>query len=135
MKNEIKLTALSQQPDPVRSSNVATAVRVSSTVKTDVPVCIPKDTVRHILRSYTLSHVEPYINKQMLLGHHLGVKGTIEKLLAAGDEKAVKIQEMVNQLIHGCKREKIGFTSCSLPILPCTSLKRIKFSFTIQITR
>ncbi len=61
---------------------------------------VPKDTDRHIVKSYTISHIHPYINKQMLLGHHLGVKGNIEKLLASGDEKAVKVNEMVNQLIE-----------------------------------
>ena len=35
----------------------------------------------------------------MLIGHHLGVKGNIKKLLAAGDEKATKVNEVVNELI------------------------------------
>ncbi|MDF2903989.1 MAG: methionine synthase, partial [Bacillus sp. (in: firmicutes)] len=104
LEKDAKLSVLNQQPAIVNTSNVATAVRVASTVKTDVPVFIPKDTNRHIVKTYTLAHIEPYINKQMLIGHHLGVKGNIEKLLAAGDEKAVKLNEMVNQLIEEAKK-------------------------------
>ncbi len=105
LEKQTKLNTLNQQTNSGIISSVATAVRAKSNVKTDVPVSIPKDTVRHIVRSYTLSHVEPYINQQMLLGHHLGVKGTIEKLLASGDEKAVKIHEMVQKLITEAKEK------------------------------
>ena len=82
---------------------VATVEKVVPSVRTDVPVLVPNDTNRHVVKSYTLSHVEPYINKQMLIGHHLGVKGNIEKLLAAGDEKATKVNEVVNNLISTAK--------------------------------
>jgi 5-methyltetrahydrofolate--homocysteine methyltransferase len=94
---------------PVQSSYegrspVATAVRTSSAVSTKVPVFVPKDTKRHLLTSYSLSHIEPYINQQMLLGHHLGVKGNIAKLLAAGDEKALKVKEIIDELIVESKK-------------------------------
>lgn len=99
-KEEKQAAQFLQQTDAVRTSSAATAVKVKSSVRTDVPVYVPKDTDRHVIKSYTISHIHPYINKQMLLGHHLGVKGNIEKLLASGDEKAVKVNEMVNQLIE-----------------------------------
>ncbi|MGJ7921525.1 methionine synthase [Neobacillus sp. LXY-4] len=104
LEKETKRSLLDQQAEVVKTSSVATAVRVGSNVRTDVPVYLPKDTDRHVVKSYTLAHIEPYINKQMLLGHHLGVKGNIEKLLASGDEKAVKINEMVTQLIEDAKK-------------------------------
>jgi 5-methyltetrahydrofolate--homocysteine methyltransferase len=85
-------------------SAVATAVRTSSAVSTEVPVFVPKDTKRHILKTVSLSHIEPYINQQMLLGHHLGVKGNIEKLLAAGDEKALKVKTMIDELLIEAKK-------------------------------
>ncbi|CRK81662.1 methionine synthase [Neobacillus massiliamazoniensis] len=75
------------------------AVKIKSTVSTKVPVFVPKDTKKHVLKSYSLSHIEPYINMQMLLGHHLGVKGKISKLLAEKDEKAWKVKEVVDQLL------------------------------------
>ncbi len=82
---------------------VATAVKVRPALNTNVPVFTPQDLKRKILNSITISHIEPYINKQMLIGHHLGLKGKLEKLLAEGDEKAVKMNEMVNGLIEDSK--------------------------------
>ncbi|WP_449622353.1 methionine synthase [Robertmurraya sp. Marseille-Q9965] len=83
-----------------------TAVLEKPKVNTTVPVHIPRDTKRHILKSYSLAHIEPYINKQMLIGHHLGVKGKIEQLLQANDEKAHKVNDMVNQLIVEAKEHE-----------------------------
>ncbi|WP_066314137.1 methionine synthase [Bacillus sp. FJAT-29814] len=83
---------------PSRSVS-SVAVKPKPAVSTTVPVFVPKDTKRHVLKSYSLSHVEPYINMQMLLGHHLGVKGKIAKQIAEKDEKALKVKEMVDQLL------------------------------------
>lgn len=82
---------------------VTTAVLEKPRVSTTVSVQVPRDTKRHILKSYSLDHLEPYINRQMLIGHHLGVKGKIEKLLAAHDEKTHKVNDLVNQLILDSK--------------------------------
>lgn len=86
-----------------RGSSVAVAVRPKPTVSTKVPVFVPKDLKRHLLKTYSLSHIEPYINKQMLIGHHLGLKGNLQKLLAEKDEKAIKINTMVDELIAEAK--------------------------------
>ena len=80
------------------SSSVA--VKVRKKVNTDAPVFVPQDTKRHLLTSYSLSHVEPYINKQTLIGHHLGLKGKLANLLKEGDEKAIKLNDMVNGLMQ-----------------------------------
>lgn len=84
-----------------RPSTVSVAVKPKPAVSTQAPVFTPMDTKRHILKSYSLSHIEPYINMQMLIGHHLGVKGKIAKLLAEKNEKAVKVKEVVDQLLTG----------------------------------
>jgi 5-methyltetrahydrofolate--homocysteine methyltransferase len=97
-KNE-KLASLAVPRDLPSRSTASVAVKPKPTVSTEVPVLIPKDTKRHVLKSYSLSHIEPYINMQMLLGHHLGVKGKIAKLIAEKDEKALKIKEVVDQLL------------------------------------
>ena len=76
------------------------AVKVRNKVNVDVPVFVPQDTKRHLLKSYSLSHVEPYINKQTLIGHHLGLKGKLENLLKERDEKAIKLNDMVNELMQ-----------------------------------
>ena len=76
------------------------AVKVRKKINTDAPVFVPQDTKRHLLKSYSLSHVEPYINKQTLIGHHLGLKGKLANLLKEGDEKAIKLNDMVNGLMQ-----------------------------------
>ncbi|PFP29475.1 methionine synthase [Bacillus sp. AFS073361] len=97
-KNE-KLESLAIPREFERPSSVSVAVKPKPAVSTQVPVFTPMDTKRHVLKSYSLSHIEPYINMQMLIGHHLGVKGKIARLLAEKDEKAVKVKEVVDQLL------------------------------------
>ncbi|WP_166241661.1 methionine synthase [Paenibacillus turpanensis] len=69
-----------------------------SKVSRDVPVRMPPDLERHVLRDYPISHLLPYVNMQMLLGHHLGLKGKVEKLLAEKDAKAVELKEVVDDI-------------------------------------
>lgn len=102
-KNE-KLEKIDVPFERPNRSAVSVAVKAKSTVSTEVPVYTPMDTKRHILKTYSLSHIEPYINMQMLIGHHLGVKGKIAKLLAEKDEKAVKVKEVVDQLLADASR-------------------------------
>ena len=97
-KNE-KAAELKAGPERLERAAVSVTVKPKSAVSTEVPVFIPKDLKRHILKSYSLSHIEPYINMQMLLGHHLGIKGKISKLLTEKDEKALKIKDVVDGLI------------------------------------
>lgn len=52
---------------------------------------IPPDTERHVLRDYPLAQIWPYVNRKMLLGKHLGIKGDVEQLLADGDQKAEEV--------------------------------------------
>jgi 5-methyltetrahydrofolate--homocysteine methyltransferase len=87
------------------ATSTATAVKMRSKVTQDFIVQVPKDVKKHILRQYSLAHIEPYINEQMLIGHHLGVKGTIEKLLAAQDEKAWKVKNVVDELKADAKQK------------------------------
>jgi 5-methyltetrahydrofolate--homocysteine methyltransferase len=44
--------------------------------------------------------VMPYVNMQMLLGHHLGLKGNVEELLASGDERTVNLKATVDEVIR-----------------------------------
>jgi 5-methyltetrahydrofolate--homocysteine methyltransferase len=99
-KNE-KLAAIEIPREFERRSTVSVAVKPKPAVSTQVPVFTPMDTKRHILKTYSLPHIEPYINMQMLIGHHLGVKGKIAKLIAEKDEKAVKVKGVVDELLAG----------------------------------
>jgi 5-methyltetrahydrofolate--homocysteine methyltransferase len=77
-----------------------------SAVSKDSPVFRPQDVKQHVLRNFEVSHIEPYINRQMLIGHHLGLKGNLANLLAEKDEKAWKLTEQVDELITRAKKEK-----------------------------
>ncbi len=82
----------------VRASG-GNALRASDISRT-APVFSPPDLTRHILRDIPLSYIRPYLNLQMLLGKHLGLSGNVEKRLAEGDEKAVALLDVVDDLLR-----------------------------------
>jgi 5-methyltetrahydrofolate--homocysteine methyltransferase len=45
-----------------------------------------------------LARIHPYLNLQMLLGKHLGLKGSVPRLLAEGDPKTLEILAVVEDL-------------------------------------
>ncbi|MGM0899559.1 MAG: methionine synthase [Bacillota bacterium] len=98
-EKQAKAQELAERTTKVSQPGTATAVLTRQKTVKKAPVYVPQDIKRHLLKSYTLAHIEPYINKQMLIGHHLGVKGKIEKLLAEGDEKATMVNDVVQSLI------------------------------------
>src|SRR4029450_842572 len=69
-----------------------------SSVSRSVPVPTPPDLKLHVLRDVPLGHVFPYLNLQMLLGKHLGVKGSVARLLEQGDAKVAEMNEAVEAL-------------------------------------
>jgi 5-methyltetrahydrofolate--homocysteine methyltransferase len=54
-----------------------------------------------------LDKVWAYLNPQMLYGNHLGLKGNVKKMLAEGDEKALKLQDKLEQLKAKIRTEKL----------------------------
>ncbi|KAB2496236.1 methionine synthase [Priestia endophytica] len=102
----------------------ATAVKTEivvpkrSNISTDAPVYIPNDLKKHVIKNYSLAMVEPYINLQMLLGHHLGVKGKISRLLAEKDEKVVGMKEMIDDLMTLSKQENLIKPSATYQFFP-----------------
>lgn len=78
---------------------------VRSNTNQNVPVFTPPDLERHVLKNYPVSHILPYVNMQMLLGHHLGVKGTVEQLIEDGDKKTVELKAIVDDLYTEAMRE------------------------------
>ncbi len=59
----------------------------------------PTDLKRHVYSNYSLAHILPYVNQQTLLGKHLGLNGSVERLLREGDEKAVTLKGKVDELL------------------------------------
>ncbi|MBM7704708.1 methionine synthase [Metabacillus iocasae] len=88
------------------SRKTAVTVLERSNVSTDAPVFVPADTKRHVMKQYHLSQVIPYINWQMLLGHHLGIKGKVNKLLAEKDERTVHLKEIVDELLAEAQKQQ-----------------------------
>jgi 5-methyltetrahydrofolate--homocysteine methyltransferase len=68
----------------------------SATARVDVPA--PPDLDLHVLRGVPLSHLYPYLNLQMLLGKHLGVRGSVSRLLEQGDPKTLEVASLVEAL-------------------------------------
>ncbi|GFR38277.1 methionine synthase [Insulibacter thermoxylanivorax] len=80
------------------------AAPVRSNVSQDVEVMVPPDLERHILRDYPVEYLRPYVNMQMLLGHHLGLKGKVSRLLEEGDEKALQLKQLVDGIYEEATR-------------------------------
>jgi 5-methyltetrahydrofolate--homocysteine methyltransferase len=98
-----------------------TAVKVRSNVSKKAPVFVPQDTKRHILRNYSLSHIQPYINLQMLLGHHLGMKGKISRLLEEKDEKTLQIKSVVDRLLKEAQENHLINPAAMYQFFPAQS--------------
>lgn len=73
---------------------------VRSNISQEAPVFTPPDFAPHILRQYPISHLVPYVNLQMLLGHHLGLRGQVERLLKEGDSKALELKSVTDAIIQ-----------------------------------
>ncbi|MBU6145827.1 MAG: methionine synthase [Paenibacillaceae bacterium] len=72
----------------------------ASSVRRDVPIKVPRDCQRHVLRSVPVHELWQYVNMRMLLGHHLGLKGNVEALLEQKDPKAMMLLETVQTLLE-----------------------------------
>jgi 5-methyltetrahydrofolate--homocysteine methyltransferase len=79
----------------------------ASTPKTVVPRAVirhdedpplPPDLKLHVLDDFRVEDIFRYINPVMLYGKHLGLRGTMKKLLEAGDEKAIKLHRDITDL-------------------------------------
>lgn len=105
----------------ISEQTTQTTTITKSNVSTDVPVFVPTDLERHVLKDVPLAHIEPYINWQMLLGHHLGLKGKVKKLLAEQDEKAMMLKQLVDELLDEAKRQKWITPSAVYQFFPAQS--------------
>ncbi len=76
-----------------------------SAVRSDLPLPPSPEFTPHILRDIPLAHVTPYLNRQMLYSKHLGLIGVVDRLLAAGDDKAVKVHQAVEALLAQAREE------------------------------
>lgn len=91
-----------QKATPISDHTTTTAPTLTAPKRNSInphpALCIPPDWDRHVFQEIPLTQLRPYINEQMLFGHHLGVKGNVEKLLAQGDHRATQIKETWEEL-------------------------------------
>ncbi len=107
-----------EKPDGVRNLRSAPAARAEraphiepqepATVPSGSPVPGPRspvpdpprppDLARHVIRELPLDEVFAHINAQMLLGKHLGVRGSVRRLLEQGDARAAELAARVETL-------------------------------------
>ncbi|OAT72009.1 methionine synthase [Parageobacillus thermoglucosidasius] len=104
-QNEIEYTKTEKQ-ETKQEKTAPTATAAKSNVSTDVPVFVPADLERHVLKDISLSHIIPYVNWQMVLGHHLGLKGKVKRLLEEKDEKALMLKQVVDDLLQQAHQEQ-----------------------------
>lgn len=99
---QVEMQAEKEAQDAVQKDIVPLPVltrAVKSNIATDNPVYLPPDMERHVLRNYPISHILPYVNMQMLMGHHLGLRGSVEQLLAEDNSKAVELKANVDAIL------------------------------------
>ncbi|PIC63530.1 methionine synthase [Sporosarcina sp. P13] len=90
------------------TTNVAVAPRPVKTVRTDVPVFVPTDLRRRVVKDYSVAHLHPYVNMRTLIGHHLGLRGNVDSMLAKKEERAVQLHEMVTEFLKSDKLTASG---------------------------
>lgn len=90
------------------------AVKTTDIVESHVAVTLGEtsllaapDFEQHLLRDIPLTQVIPFLNRQMLYTKHLGLKGAVEKLLAAGDEKAKTLHQNVQDMLIKVQKEQL----------------------------
>ncbi len=76
-----------------------------SAVAGNAPILAPPDHDPHLLRDIPLNQVVPFLNRQMLYTKHLGLSGVVDRLLAAGDDKALKLHTAVEEMLAKAQAE------------------------------
>ncbi len=116
-----KLMELESRPAPEPRSDSPVAVKVRSEVARDVQVYTPPDLEPHIIKDFSLNQIQPYINQQMLLGHHLGIKGKVSRLLVEKDERTIRIKQLTDGLFKRAAKEDIIHASALYQFFPAQS--------------
>ncbi|MCA1058987.1 methionine synthase [Rossellomorea aquimaris] len=116
-----KKKRLSLNEETSTQSPSSVAVKVRSAVSKDVLVHVPSDLIPHTIREFSLDQIQPYVNQQMLLGHHLGIKGKISRLLEEEDERTIGLKEMTDDLFHKAKKKGMIQASARYQFFPAQS--------------
>ena len=77
----------------------------------------PPDLARHVLRELPLDAVFAHLNWQMLLGKHLGLRGSVRKLLSR-DVRAEELAARVEALQDAAVGARVARPAGGVPLLP-----------------
>ncbi len=102
---ERQQAAAAGKPTGGAAAPAVAASSARSELQDDAPILSLPDLEKHILRDIPLNQVVPFLNRQMLYTKHMGLIGSVEKLLAAGDEKALKLHGTVEEMLARAGRE------------------------------
>lgn len=119
--NDKKEASKAKVGEQQRERSTVAAENMCSTVSKDAPVYKPRDLEQHIIKDYSVAHIEPYINMQMLLGHHLGLKGKVGKLIEEKDEKALLLKETIDGLLREARKGDLIQPSALYQFFPAQS--------------
>src|SRR5262249_4700019 len=75
----------------------------SSKISPNVAIPPVPDLDRHVIDVADLDEVWSYINPQMLYGRHMGLRGRFNDLIAAGDKRAVELEEKIERVKAECR--------------------------------
>jgi 5-methyltetrahydrofolate--homocysteine methyltransferase len=73
----------------------------------DCPLARAPDFDRHVLTAVDPRLIFPFVNPVMLFGKHLGLRGDVQKLVAAGDARARELVEFVDGLKQDVARQSL----------------------------
>lgn len=103
----LMLELAKQQEESAKIAAARTAVRTPSpvgiqrsTINSAAPILAAPDYEQHILRDIPVGQIIPYLNRQMLYTKHLGLSGSVDKLLAGKDDKALKLHLTVEAMLE-----------------------------------
>jgi 5-methyltetrahydrofolate--homocysteine methyltransferase len=87
----------------VVDAQVETIVPDNLPTRSDIstsPIFVPSTLKRTVLKNIPVTHLAPFMNRQMLIGHHLGLKGKLDRLLQEGDSRAHELNDLVDNLLQ-----------------------------------
>jgi 5-methyltetrahydrofolate--homocysteine methyltransferase len=114
--NEVKLTT-----EKETRNDTSVTVKVRSKVSKDVQVHVPPDLKPHTIKDFSLDQIQPYINQQMLLGHHLGIKGKVSRLLQEKDERTLRIKKVTDHLFEKARTNGLIHAAALYRFFPAQS--------------
>jgi 5-methyltetrahydrofolate--homocysteine methyltransferase len=117
-------TAAMQEADRQRQAvDAAEAIPTAAPARLrhDFAVPRPPDLRLHLLKSYDLGKIFPYINPQMLYVRHLGFKGRFAEALEAGEPAAVELRDAVRRVEDLMLAQPDIAASAAFKFFPCQS--------------